>query len=87
MNKQPQGSNVVPLNAGNLVFVDVAAKINGPVIQATIVFEEETGVGTITILGDNIVGGIAVMHLTQPIAEEIASLIEEFNDTVGPEYA
>lgn len=80
-------NNVVPLQASNLIFVDQAANINGPVVQATIVYEELTGVGTITILGDNIVGGIAVMHLTPEIAEGIASLIEEFNDTVGPEYA
>lgn len=58
-----------------------------PVIQATLIFDEETGEGMITIVGDNINGG-EVLCLMQPeIVESIRALIKEANDTIGPEYA
>lgn len=55
--------------------------------QATLVYDSGAMAGVITIVSARIVGGIGVLHLTPDIIEGIEKLVEEFNETVGPEYA
>lgn len=72
-------TNVHALGYGGALMINPAK----PVVQATLMFTEENGVGQIMIMSDSIIGGMGLCHLTQDIVDGIKSLIEEVNEAVN----
>jgi len=58
----------------------VMANPDKPVVQATLVFQEDDGQGFVTIISDSIQGGTALCKVTPELAKAINDLVDEVNE-------
>lgn len=58
----------------------VMANPEKPVVQATMIFQEEDGVGFVAIISDSINGGTGLCRVTPKLAEAINELVDEINE-------